>query len=197
MYACKPFIHHVFHCFLPQEFVGEGYRYPLIFLSDRRKMVLILKYELFQYIQFTIFVFVCVFCRLLLIRWIMSIVSCCSIRTRSWGKQASSKRLWTTSVPTKNRSVTNWQWRRPEVCMSNIFKCYCLMPVCMVWSGFCVTLKCKYNFGMGGRMIASTYCFTVRSMQRPCHVEIQCLKATMKSKIIISLICILFTYHPE
>lgn len=48
-------------------------------------------------------------------RWTMSTASYCCIRTRFWGRLVFTKRHLITLTTMRNRSVTNWQWRRREV----------------------------------------------------------------------------------
>lgn len=50
-----------------------------------------------------------------LTKWTMSTASCCSTKTRCCEKPVCTKKPWSISPPTRNRSVTNWQWRRHEV----------------------------------------------------------------------------------
>lgn len=49
-------------------------------------------------------------------RWTMSIVNCCYIKTKFFVRQACIKRPWITLAATRNKFVTNWLWKRWEVC---------------------------------------------------------------------------------
>lgn len=49
-------------------------------------------------------------------RWTMSIVNCCYIKTKFFGRLVCIKRPWITWAPTRNKFVTNWLWKRREVC---------------------------------------------------------------------------------
>lgn len=87
--------------------------------------------------------FMCVFHRRPLIRWITSTASCCFIRIRCWGRPSSLGKRWSISPPTRNRSVINWPWRRPKVHMLHI----CINP--------------RYSFFCGAVSILSFVMFWV------------------------------------
>lgn len=101
-----------------------------------------LRNKSFLYSFFIMFVNVWFF-RRPLTRWIMSTVSCCCIRIRSWGRRDSSEKLWSISPPTRNRSVINWPWRKPKVHQCTSF--FQVFPFFSAFILFCPLCSFSYS----------------------------------------------------